>query len=101
MPLLQEKTSSFVNLQGGGSRQLGGGGRFTAALWGGGGVMAAFCVSQAVSCVAHKYRMFCCIGNWALQKPEFRGCAEALYTHGTSCSRQLQQVTVTPGQPKV
>lgn len=40
-------------------------------------------------------------GNWAKQKPEFRGCAEAQYTHGTTCNRQLQAVSVTPGQPKV
>ena len=49
--------------------------------------------------------MFCfalqAVGNWDGQKPVFRGCAGALYEHGSSCNREMQRVEVVPGKPKV
>jgi len=40
-------------------------------------------------------------GNWAAQRPVFRGCAGARYAHGTTCRRELQRVQTEPGRPKV
>jgi len=40
-------------------------------------------------------------GNWAQQRPVFRGCAGARYAHGTTCRRELQRVQTEPGRPKV